>query len=61
MKQPLDIRFLGLEASDAVEAAARDKAHKLEQFCPDLMTCRVTIEQLHKHRQQAGRSRCGST
>ena len=52
MKQPLDIRFLGLEASDAVEAAARDKAHKLEQFCPDLMTCRVTIEQLHKHRQQ---------
>ena len=29
MKQPLDIRFLGLEASDAVEAAARDKAHKL--------------------------------
>ena len=29
MKQPLELRFLGMEASPAVEAAARDKAAKL--------------------------------
>ncbi|MGE5115316.1 MAG: HPF/RaiA family ribosome-associated protein [Betaproteobacteria bacterium] len=52
MIQPPDIRFLGLEPSDAVEAAAREKALKLEQFVPDLMACKVTIELLHKHRQQ---------
>ena len=52
MKQPVEIRFLGLEVSEAVEAKAREKALKLDQFCDDLMSCRVTIELLHKHSQQ---------
>jgi ribosomal subunit interface protein len=52
MKMPLHIRFQGLEASEAVESAAREKAAKLDQFCPDLMSCTVTVELLHKHRQQ---------
>ena len=50
MKQPLQIRFLGIEPSAAVEAAARRKVDKLDTFCPDLMSCRVSIEQAHKHR-----------
>ena len=38
MKQPLEIRFIGMEPSDAVEAAARKKADKLEYwFGPDNM------------------------
>ncbi len=52
MKQPVEIRFLGMEVSAAVEAAANDKAAKLDLFCSDLMSCHVTIELLHKHKHQ---------
>lgn len=52
MKQPLQIRFLGLAPSEAVEAAARKKAEKLERFSADLMSCRVSIEQTQKHQHQ---------
>jgi ribosomal subunit interface protein len=52
MKQPPQVRFNGLEPSDAVEAAARTKAEKLDRFHPDIMSCRVTIELSHKHQQQ---------
>ena len=51
MKQALELRFLGMEPSAAVEAAARDKAGKLDQFCSELMACRVTVELLHKHKR----------
>lgn len=51
MKQPVHIQFHGMEASDALEASAREHAHKLESFAPDIMACRVGIdlEQKHKH------------
>ena len=52
MKQPLQIQFLGMEPSEAVESAVRAKAAKLDQFCPDIMSCRVSIEHLHKHQHQ---------
>lgn len=52
MKQPLQIRFIGLEPSEAVETAARAKAEKLDRFRTDIMSCRVTIELAHKHQQQ---------
>jgi ribosome-associated translation inhibitor RaiA/cold shock CspA family protein len=52
MKQPLQIRFVGMEPSEAVESAARRKADKLDQFRPDIMACRVTIESAHKHQHQ---------
>ena len=40
-----------MAASDAVEANAREHIEKLEEFAPDIMTCRVSIdlEQKHKH------------
>lgn len=52
MKLPLEIRFLGMDPSEAVETAAREKAAKLERFGGELMSCRVTIESLHKHKHQ---------
>lgn len=52
MKQALDVRFLGIEPSPAVEVAARAKAAKLDQFRGDLMSCRVTIALAHKHKHQ---------
>lgn len=52
MKQALQIRFLGMEPSDAVETAVREKAAKLDEFRPDLMACRVTVELIDRHRHQ---------
>lgn len=52
MKQAPDIRFVGMEPSEALEAAAREKIAKLEQFCPQLMACHVVIELPHRHRAQ---------
>jgi ribosomal subunit interface protein len=52
MNQAPDIRFIGMEPSGALAAAARDKAAKLEQFSPQIMACHVAIELAHKHRQQ---------
>lgn len=52
MKQPLDLRFIGLTPSEAVEAAVRRKVARLDRFRPDLMACRVTVELVDKHRHQ---------
>jgi ribosomal subunit interface protein len=52
MKQPLQITYLGLESSDAIDTAARAKADKLDQFHPSIMACKVTIELIAKHQQQ---------
>jgi ribosome-associated translation inhibitor RaiA/cold shock CspA family protein len=41
-----------MEPSEAVEAAAREKALKLDEFRADLMSCRVTIELHDKHKHQ---------
>ncbi|MGE5867032.1 MAG: HPF/RaiA family ribosome-associated protein, partial [Rhizobacter sp.] len=40
--------------SPAVEALAREKALKLDRYCPDIISCRMVIEHLNKH-QHHGR------
>jgi ribosome-associated translation inhibitor RaiA/cold shock CspA family protein len=52
VKQPLEIRFIGMEPSEAIEAAARRKSEKLDLFRPDVMACRATIVAEDKHRNQ---------
>ncbi|MGA0610814.1 HPF/RaiA family ribosome-associated protein [Caldimonas sp. KR1-144] len=52
MKLPLQLQFLGMDPSPAVETAVREKAAKLERFRADLNSCRVVVEQMHKHRHQ---------
>ena len=52
MKLPLQVAFLGMEPSAAVEAAAREKAARLDHFSPDIMSCRVEIDLSHKHKHQ---------
>jgi ribosomal subunit interface protein len=52
MKQAPDIRFVGMEPSEALETAAREKIAKLEQFCPQIMACHVVIDLPHRHRVQ---------
>lgn len=55
MRQPLELRFLGTEPSPAVESVAREKALKLDQFCADIICCRVGIELTHKHQRNGRR------
>lgn len=55
MKQAPDIRFVGMEPSDAVASATREKIAKLELFCPEIMACHVIVELPHRHRNQGRR------
>lgn len=52
MQLPLQIRFHNLEPSDAVEANIRKHAERLERFCDQIISCRVTIDAPHKHHHQ---------
>lgn len=52
MKLPLDLRFIGLAPSAALEEAVRGKVAQLDRTGAEVMGCRVTIEQEHKHQQQ---------
>jgi cold shock CspA family protein len=49
VKIPVEITWRGVPASAAVEAAIREKVAKLDEFCDDIMTCRVMIESPHRH------------
>ncbi len=52
MKIPLQITVRDLPHSEAVEAAIRDKADKLEQFYDRIIACRVMVESPHRHRHK---------
>jgi cold shock CspA family protein/ribosome-associated translation inhibitor RaiA len=49
VKIPLQITWRDLPPSEAVEAAVREKAAKLDEFCDDIMSCRVMVESPHQH------------
>lgn len=52
MQVPLEIAFRGVEHSEAVEAKIREKAAKLEQFCDNIISCKVAVEADHHHQHQ---------
>ena len=52
MKLPLQITFRNLPPSDAIDAKIRERAEKLDNFHRYIMSCRVTVEEQHKHHQQ---------
>lgn len=54
MHTSLQITFLGMERSPAVEARLRESADALERFCDAIIGCRVCVEAPHR-RQRAGR------
>lgn len=49
---PLQVSFRNLEHSDAVEAKIHEKLAKLATFYTPIDSCRVAVEQLHKHHHQ---------
>jgi len=52
MQIDLQITMRDLPHSDALESHIREKAEKLEKFYPHLTSCRVVVEQPHKHHHQ---------
>lgn len=49
MAIPLEITFRNMDPSPAIEAAARERAAKLERFADKIIGCQVRIEAPHKH------------
>jgi ''Cold-shock'' DNA-binding domain./Sigma 54 modulation protein / S30EA ribosomal protein. len=49
---PLDITIHGIGHSDAIEAKIRERAQKLNQFCPRVTRCEVWINAPHGHHKK---------
>ncbi len=52
MKAPLQITLRDMPHSDAIEAAIRKRAEKLEQISDNILRCHVVIEATHRHKHQ---------
>ncbi len=52
MNLPLQITWRDVDQSDAIEAAIREHAGKLNQFCDHIMSCRVMVEAPHGHKHK---------
>jgi cold shock CspA family protein len=52
MLNPLQINFRNLERNDDIEADVRRHAEKLDEFCDDILGCRVIVERPHVHQRQ---------
>jgi cold shock CspA family protein len=51
MKLPLQIAFHNLPRSEAIEEMVRERAARLDEYCDQVMSCRVVVEMPHKHHQ----------
>jgi ribosomal subunit interface protein len=52
MQTPLQVTYRDMQRSDALDARIRNKAAKLEEFHPGVISCHVVVEERHRHRQQ---------
>lgn len=52
MQIPLQITLRGIGQSAAVEAAIREKAAKLDQFHPRIMSCAVVVDVPGRHQHK---------
>ena len=51
MSSPLQIVFHQLDPWPGAETVLRERAQRLERFCPEMMSCRVVVEETQKHHQ----------
>jgi cold shock CspA family protein/ribosome-associated translation inhibitor RaiA len=52
MQLPLQVTFLHMEPSPALEARIRELAVRLERFSEHIMRCHVIVEAPHRHQHQ---------
>ena len=50
MQRALQITLRDIGPSPAIDQYVRERADKLERFCPRLTGCHVTIETPHRHK-----------
>jgi hypothetical protein len=55
MAFPIDIRFISVEPSAALDAFVRDWAGKLEHVGPGIERCDVVIDRPHRHHRHGRR------
>jgi len=53
MQVPVQITYRNMDSSAALDEAVRERAAKLEQFYPRIMSCRVVVEQPARHQQRS--------
>ncbi|HZQ74178.1 MAG TPA: HPF/RaiA family ribosome-associated protein [Burkholderiales bacterium] len=51
MQIPLQITFHGIKQSDALYNAIRERAEKLDQYYPHIVSCRVVLELADRHKK----------
>jgi ribosomal subunit interface protein len=51
MQIPLQITFHGIQHSDALYSAIREKAEKLDRYYDHIMSCRVVLELSGRHKR----------
>ena len=52
MQVPLQVSYRNISKSEALDARLREKAAKLEEFHPHITSCRVVVEERHRHQRQ---------
>lgn len=52
MRLPLQITFRGMDRSESVEMAVKERAEILDRFCDIIMRCRVVVEAAHRRHHQ---------
>jgi len=52
MQHPLQITFHGMEHSEALDAAIREHAERLDRFHPHIVSCRAVVEEISRHKSQ---------
>jgi ribosomal subunit interface protein len=52
MQLPLQIAFRNLARSPAIEASVREHAERLDRYYDRIMSCRVMVEESHKHHRR---------
>ena len=55
MKLPVDVVFRNLTYDERLDADIRRRIAKLDTYCPDIMSCRATLEIPHRHRLHGNR------
>ena len=55
MKRPVHVEFRNLRFTDWIDADIRKRAAKLDTYCRDIMSLRVTVEVPHRHRLHGNR------